>query len=50
MDKEFLIYERVIEFMNEHSIECVEDVFQVDSINEDCENLAADLVNIILGE
>ncbi len=35
-------------FIEEHNITCVEDVYQHDSINEECVDLVAELVEMIL--
>lgn len=38
------------EFIEEHDITCVEDVYQRDSVNEECVDLVAELVDaIVLG-
>lgn len=50
MEKETLIFDRLCEFMNEHNIECVEDVGQRDSVNEDCVDFVAELVELMLEE
>lgn len=48
MSKEMMIYDKVCEFMNEHAIGAVEDVFQRDSVNVDCADLVAELVRIMM--
>lgn len=50
MGKETLIFDRLCEFMNEHNIECAEDVSQRDSVNEDCVDFVAELVELMLEE
>ena len=40
---------RLHEFIEENSIDCVEDVYQRDSVNEECVDLVADLIEIIIG-
>ena len=35
-------------FIEEHDVECVEEVFQRDSVNEDCVDLVANMVGAIL--
>lgn len=38
------------EFIENHDIDCVEDVYQRDSVNEECVDLVAELVEaIVLG-
>ena len=48
MEKETLIFDRLCKFMNEHHIECAEDVYQRDSVNEDCVDFVAELVELML--
>lgn len=48
MEKELLIFDRLCEFMNKHQIECVEDVYQRDSVKEDCVDFVAELVKLML--
>lgn len=36
------------EFIEEHDITCEEDVYQRDSVNEECVDLVAELVNAIV--
>lgn len=48
MDKSILLFETVCEFMNEHDISCVKDVFQRDSVNEACVDLVGELIEIML--
>ena len=36
------------EFIEEHDITCSEDVYQRDSVNEECVDLVAELVNALL--
>lgn len=50
MSKETLLFEKMCEFMNGHHIDCVEDVFQRDSVNESCVDLVGELVEIMIGE
>ena len=38
------------EFIEEFDISCAEDVYQRDSVNEECVDLVAELVEIIKGE
>lgn len=38
------------EFIEEFDISCSEDVYQRDSVNEECVDLVAELVEIIKGE
>lgn len=40
---------RLHEFIEENNIDCVEDVYQRDSVNEQCVDLLAELVEIIIG-
>ena len=40
---------RLHEFIEENSIDCVEDVYQRDSVNEECVGLVAELIEIIIG-
>lgn len=35
-------------FIEEHEISCAEDVYQRDSVNEDCVDFVAELVELIL--
>ena len=35
-------------FIEEHEVECVEEVFQRDSVNEDCVDLVANMVGALL--
>ena len=35
-------------FIEEHEISCVEDVYQCDSVNEDCVDFVAELVELML--
>ena len=50
MSKETIIFEKLCEFINKHDIECVESVYQVDSINLECVDLVASIVEIVLQE
>ena len=50
MSKEQLLFDKVCEFMNQHHVNCVEDVFQRDSVNESCADLVGELVEIMLEE
>lgn len=50
MDKTTMLFEKVCQFMNEHDVSCVEDVFQRDSVNESCVDLVGELVEIVLEE
>lgn len=50
MSKEMLIFDSLCEFMNEHNIQCVEDVILEDSIKEDCVYFVAKLVMWMLEE
>jgi len=50
MDKETLLLSKVGAFITNHHIDCVEDVYQRDSVNESCVNLVAELVEIMLEE
>lgn len=50
MDKATMLFDRVYQFMNEHDVSCVEDVFQRDSVNESCVDLVGELVEIMLEE
>lgn len=50
MSKEIIIFEKLCEFINEHEIECVESVYQSDSVNLECVDLVANLVEIVLEE
>ena len=47
-DIRIMLYNEVCFFISEHDISCVEDVHQRDSVNEDCVDLVAELVAIIL--
>lgn len=48
MSREETVFDRLLDFMNDYDISCVEDVFQRDSVNEACVDLVAELVNIVL--
>lgn len=48
MNKEEIVFDRLCEFINDHDVNCVEDVYQRDSVNESCVELVAELVNIVL--
>lgn len=50
MDKATMLFDEMCEFMNHNNVGCVEDVFQVDSINESCVDLVGKLVKIMLEE
>ena len=50
MGKSERIYETILDFINIYSIDCVEDVYQRDSVNESCVDLVAELVRNILEE
>ena len=50
MSKESIIFEKLCEFIDEHKIECVESVYQRDSVNLECVDLVAGMVEIILEE
>ena len=50
MAKETLIFDRLCEFMNKNHIECVEDIYQRDSVNEYCVDFVAELVELMLEE
>ena len=50
MSKETIIFEKLCEFIDEHKIECVESVYQRDSVNLECVDLVANLVEIVLEE
>ena len=47
-NKEKRIYEKMCEFMKQFSVDCVEAVFQRDSVNEACVDLVGELVEIML--
>ena len=40
---------RLHECIEENNIDCVEDVYQRDSVNEQCVDLVTELVEIIIG-
>ena len=40
---------RLIEFIEEFDISCADDVYQRDSVNEECVDLVAELVEIMKG-
>ena len=40
---------RLHEFIEENNIDCVEDVYQRDSVNEQCVDLVTELIEIIIG-
>lgn len=40
---------RLHEFIEEFDITCTEDIYQRDSVNEDCVDLVAELIEIIKG-
>lgn len=46
--REELAVVKLHDFIEEHNITCVEDVYQRDSINEECVDLVAELVEKIL--
>ena len=50
MSKEIIIFEMVCDFINKHDISCPEDVYQRDSVNLECVDLVADMVEIIMEE
>ena len=50
MTKETMLFEKICEFMNKYCVDCVEDIFQRDSVNEACVDLVGELVEIILEE
>ena len=50
MSKEELLFNAMCKFMNHHNVNCVEDVFQRDSVNEECVDLVGELVEIMLEE
>ena len=50
MDKATMLFDKVCQFMNEHNVSCVEDVFQRDSVNESCADLVGELVEIMVEE
>ena len=39
---------RLHDFMEEHGIKCAEDVYQRDSVNEECVDFVAELVELML--
>lgn len=41
---------RFLEFMDDHEIKSIEDVYQQDKISEECVELVAELVGIMLGK
>ena len=41
---------RLSEFIEEFDIDCADDVYQRDSVNEECIDLVAELVEIMKGE
>lgn len=41
---------RLHEFIDEFDIYCANDVYQCDSVNEECVDLVAELVEILKGE
>ena len=50
MSKEIIIFEKLCDFINEHDVSCPEDVHQIDSVNLECVDLVANMVEIIMEE
>ena len=50
MDKATMLFDKMCEFMNTYHVDCVEDVFQRDTVNEACVDLVGELVEILLEE
>ena len=49
MNLEETICDMVKGFIEQNGIECVEEVYQVDSVNESCVDFVAELVETMLG-
>lgn len=50
MNIERIIFEKLCEFINRHDVSCPEDVHQRDSVNLECVELVADMVEIVMEE
>jgi len=50
MDKPTLLFDEVCDFINKHNISCIEDVYQRETVADNCIDLVAELVEIILSE
>lgn len=48
MSKEEAVFDKLCDFISGHNIDCVEGIYQRDSVNESCVDLVAELVNIVL--
>ena len=48
MRKQDEVYNKLSSFIEKYDITCVEDVYQQDSVNEECVDLVAELVEIML--
>lgn len=44
------VLNKIYKFVEDNQIDCVEAVYQQDSVNEQCLDLVADIVDIILQE
>lgn len=44
------VLNKIYKFVEDNKIDCVETVYQQDSVNEQCLDLVADIVDIILQE
>ncbi len=44
------VLNKIYKFVEDNQIDCVETVYQQDSVNEQCLDLVADIVDIILQE
>lgn len=50
MSKDIMIFEKLCDFINKHDVSCPEDVYQRDSVNFECVDLVANMVEIIMEE
>lgn len=50
MSKETIIFDKLCDFINRHNVSCPEDVHQRDSVNLECVELVADMVEIVMEE
>lgn len=48
MNKKDEIFNKLQQFMKDFDIDCVETVYQYDSVNDECVDLVAELVEIML--
>lgn len=46
--REEMALTKLNEFIETHNVTCVEDIYQRDSVNEDCVDLVAEMVEAIL--